>query len=510
MLKSHSYHIMETKKTILPKLKFKTLTEKLTNDEFDKLLSRFRLQIGREQMLKLICGGSSHSQLNALEGEILPIMQQRKSKKETTHSDEHAFTVLPATMIGEIASYLDQQAYARFSSTNRKMFVDCNSPNRLVALNLDPVEDFNFISLGNYRHLTSLEFALVDIDNIDYRIIPRCHRLQTLMLCGQDQGATDKLAGFIRNIDEPFSSVTTLALYGFRKSMEGNPLPPEPFVQLLTLFPALTHLRLHNIDFTKYLNTALLTNCCPLLNQLSLNAVNREASFLIAYKGRITTLALSPSSGGFIPPNLEYSKLRRLSLNAASQTVMNGFLKTSKNLEEICFVPVEKQGNTVVQSMSDTEIQNMTKKLIVDYKSLRFFHVSTRGHFDNICDSIQKGLYCTSNQKREFMEIGLTVDCREITDFDDFMCSVSRIIAGLTQSETEKWILSLEANRQRSFAKDRDSWEKAVSVFMTSFKTFNVELLFAEEWKYVFGSKGSSFMNAHHKWWNDCWAIPFY
>ena len=108
------------------------------------------------------------------------------------------------------------------------------------------------------------------------------------------------------------------------------------------------------------------------------------------------------------------------------------------------------------------------------------------------------------------MEIELTVDCREITDFNDFMCSISRIVVGLTQSETEKWILSLHSNRNRSFAKDNDAWKKAISAFVNSFDILKVKLLFTGKRKLVFGSKGCSFMDTHHHWWNDCWKIPFY
>ena len=514
-----SKRTMETKTSILPKLKFKALTQQLTDNEFDKLLSKFRLQIGREQMLKLIWDGTSDSQLSALKGEILPIMQQRKSKDKADNPStsvaghRHTITTLPTTMIGEIASNLDQKAYARFATTNRKMFVDSNSPNRLVALDLDVVEDFKFISIANYRYLSSLEFAVVDIDDFDYSHMFRCRRLRTLMITGEQDGAVEKLSRFIDDMDGAFTGVTKLALYGFLRLRQENistTLPPELLVQLLALFPALTDLKLLNPDFTDHLDDALLADCCPSLNRLATRGVQQETSFLNAYGEQLTTLTLSSDVDGFVPPDLDYSKLRRLCLFAPTQNAMNGFLKTSKNLKEICFGPLEIKGSTEVQPMGDAEIKRVTKKLIVDFKSLRFFHVSTRGHFENICDSIQKGLYCTRNQKREFMEIGLTVDCREITDFDDFMCSVSRIIAGLTQFETEKWMLSLDANQHRSFAMDQVSMAQAVSALMTSYKNLNVELLFAGEWDYMFGSKGVSILDAHRDWWNDCWKIDFY
>ena len=506
---------METKHSILAKLKFKTLSEQLTDIEFDKLLSKYRRQIGRERMLNLIGFGSSDSQLSALEGEILYIMQQRKPKKKVNDPptsnapNTQNITFFPTTMMGEIASYLDPKAYARFAVTNRKIFVNCNSPNRLVALNLDSVEDFTFISLRSYRHLESLDFALVNVDDFDYRLISGCHRLQTLMINGAYKCPPEYLNRFITEIDGVLSGVNTLALYGFHEDDE-NPLSPILLAQLLTLFPALTHLKLFNIDFTEKVKSVLLADCCPSLNRLSLHRVRQQGTILSAYGAKISTLTLSPSVGDFTPPNQDYSKIRRLCLYAPSQNTMNGFLKTTKNLEEICFVPLKRKGKRDLQPMTDSEIKRMTKELIVNFKSMHFIHISTRGHFENICDSIQKGLFCTKNRGKKFMEIGLTVDCREITDFNDFMCSISRIIVAMAQSETEKWILSLEANQHRSFEMDQDSMEEAVSAFVNSYKTLDIKVLFAGEWKYVFGSNSCCYMNAHRDWWNDCWKIDFY
>ena len=504
--------------SILPAIKFKTLIDQLNDNEFDKLLSKFCQRVGREEILRLMWDTLYNSHFNAMEGEILSIMQQRNlkatnpSNPTVTPISSCSIATLPTTMVGEIASYLDQKAYARFSITNRKMFVNCNSPNRLVALNLDRVEDFTFVSLANYRHLTSLEFALVNIDDFDCSLISRCNRLQTLMISAAYRCYTYNLRRFIGKIDGAFTEVTSLALYGFMKLTEQDlnaPLPPGLFAQLLALFPALTHLKLFNIEFTGHLDDALLANRCPSLNRLSLHDAEHDTSFLNAYGAQLTTLTMTPSLAGLAPPNLDYSKLRRLCLYAPSQDAMNALLKTSKNMEEICFVPLMKDEQRNIQAMSTSEITQMTRELIVNLNSIKFIHIWTRGHFDSICDSLHTGLYRTKDRERDFMEIGLTVDCREIADFNNFMCSISRIMVGMVQSETKKWILSLDAHYERSFDMDRDSWEQAVASFMTSYETLNLQLLLSGKWKLVFGSAGCSFMDAHRHWWNDCWKIDF-
>ena len=508
--------------SILPAIKFKTLTHQLKDDEFDQLATKFRQRIGKEEMLRLMCDKSSYHHLSAMKAEILSMIQERiptlgnesadsdSSNPTDTASDAQSITNLPSTMIGEIASFLDQKSYARFSSTNRKLFVVCNSPNRLVDLRLDFVKDFSFISLGNYRHLTTLEFAMENIDDFDWRLISRCHSLRKLLINGAFSLSSDKLERFITFMDGQvgaFIGVTTLGLYLFCENTKYDlhaTFPTALLKRLLLLFPALTHLKLFNIDFTETVDTALLADCCPSLNRLSLNKVQCPTSFLKAFGTKITTLDLCPVFADFRTPNQDYSRLQRMCFHAMSQNEMNVFLKTSTNLKEISFIP------DAVRPMTELEPNRMIKRFIVCSKSIQFFHTSTRGHFENICNSIHQGLFCTSNRGREFMEIALTVDCREITDFNDFICSISQIIVGLTQSETKKWIFSLEANRHRSFLKDRDSWDLAISAFITSHKPLNVELLFVGEWDYVFGSKGCSILETHKHWWNDCRRMHFY
>lgn len=304
-------------KSILPALKFKTLTQQLTDDEFSRLLSKFRTRLGREGMLRLMCDTSCYPHLSAMEDEALSIMQQRKSKLETNdlpntiavdeQSDRFTITALPSTIIGEIGSYLNQKAYAHFATTNRKMFVDCHSPNRLVVLDLDSVIDFRFISLQSYRHIVSLDFALWQIDQFEHGLTPRrFHRLQTLMIDGADSSGIEphdtfeKLQRFLAEIEGSFNGVTTLAVYSFCKNTKkkyNSTMDSALFMQLLSRFPSLTHLKLLNMDFTGTLDTALLAKCCPSLNRLSLNRVKQQAAFLSAYGRKLETLALSPSRG---------------------------------------------------------------------------------------------------------------------------------------------------------------------------------------------------------------------
>ena len=78
--------------------------------------------------------------------------------------------------------------------------------------------------------------------------------------------------------------------------------------------------------------------------------------------------------------------------------------------------------------------------------------ISTRGHFERICNAIHHELFRTQHLKRERLEIGLLINCTEITDMADFVCNISRILLPLNGSNTEQWMVTLERYDQYDLA----------------------------------------------------------
>ena len=133
---------MSAERSVFNIVKFKTLCEQLTDEEFDTFLSEFWRKISRKEVLRLLCSqylprSKADTQLDAREDMInitSKIIQSRDPdmKPSTNVQQELTLKSLPCSIIGEIASYQDQKSYARFSRINRKIFVDSNSPNRLT------------------------------------------------------------------------------------------------------------------------------------------------------------------------------------------------------------------------------------------------------------------------------------------------------------------------------------------------------------------------------------------
>ena len=115
-------------------IKFKCLSSQLTDREFDTFMSKFRTKVGREEILRLLClplkqrwakEDNVDHELTPLSNIVSCIIRNREST--TNHCKQLNLTHLPSAMIGEIASYLSQQHYASFSTTNRKTYSPCTS-----------------------------------------------------------------------------------------------------------------------------------------------------------------------------------------------------------------------------------------------------------------------------------------------------------------------------------------------------------------------------------------------
>ena len=93
----------------------------------------------------------------------------------------------PSSIIGDITSYQYQKSYAYFSRVSRKVFVDCNSPNRLKLLKLHTVPVGARVNLQRYSRITHCEFSLGGFNPFavgDDQIFANCRDLRSLCIRG--------------------------------------------------------------------------------------------------------------------------------------------------------------------------------------------------------------------------------------------------------------------------------------------------------------------------------------
>ena len=221
---------------LVDSIKFQLLVKQLDDVEFDTFLAKLWRRNGKGTVMQLL--------QSEYEEQHLPIRDQPR-RHETTTGNSLADT--PSQLIGEIASFLDYSSYISFSSTNRKMFVDCNSPNRLTQLDLSKfaVNDPSFC-WKNYPKLNCLYLNLHQMPSLNISraaITQHCPVLRTLCLDAHrnEEDPTYSIDDFIADNIGTCGAINTLALFGFQKK---EALNSQQLTRLLTEFPALTRLEL--------------------------------------------------------------------------------------------------------------------------------------------------------------------------------------------------------------------------------------------------------------------------
>ena len=154
-------------------LKFKKLAKQLTDNEFNKFISNLsNIFNDRDLILNVLCGKfatpSNQVKIITKMNEIISkIIQNRKNnirKTKATKLDQ-----LPSAIIGEIASYLDQREYAKFSRSNSTIFIATNSPNNLKTLKFRNIKRDMFIRdgipkiLAKCKKVENLSFYKTDV-----------------------------------------------------------------------------------------------------------------------------------------------------------------------------------------------------------------------------------------------------------------------------------------------------------------------------------------------------------
>ena len=155
-------------------LKFKSLNARLLDTEFDTFMSKMWRIVGREEILKLLCtpflkesndapvvNGGRSNLLDTMTTITSDIIQDRDTNSNPRTKPN--INNMPSCLVGTVASFLNQWDYIDFSTTNRKIYVDCNSPNRLQQLILDRCNDYSTVPLKQFLQIRFLKFNLKQI-----------------------------------------------------------------------------------------------------------------------------------------------------------------------------------------------------------------------------------------------------------------------------------------------------------------------------------------------------------
>lgn len=171
-------------------IKFRWLVDQLRDAEFNDFLSRFAKKQERKDILLTalfkLFSNRNESELNDGDSnrpetehliDMVGITQEiiRERRKETTLK-KYNFSSLTWNCVGDIASYLEQEDYVRFSWCSRVTYRICNEFNTLRVLCLRETDqrerewgpDVHQVDLRRYPKLRCLKVDLCDILSADF------------------------------------------------------------------------------------------------------------------------------------------------------------------------------------------------------------------------------------------------------------------------------------------------------------------------------------------------------
>ena len=473
--------MMSSLSTLVDSIKFRILVKQLDDDEFDTFLSRLWRRNGKDAVLQLLRPNALNN--NIPQKELIQvtsiIITERGPPRRHMQPKTANIVETPSQLIGEIASFLDYSDYISFSSTNRKMFVDCNSPNRLTKLDLVqfPVIDPSFC-LKDHPKLRFLRVNLHQMPSLNIgrdAITRHCPVLQCLWLHGDDgefkrEAVSYSISDFITDNTGKCRAIPTLMLERF---LNDNALNSQQIIRLLTEFPALTYLKLGGMVCDNHEDVDQFKSLCPNINNLSMMYVfgRSYAALLAALSPKLNTLSLDTcfQSSLQLPSNCDWPKLKELCLSAPTQNTMNAILDKAHNLREISFDPIRR-----VLDRQVIDIGNAMERMIVDHSTVEAFCIWTQGHLERICTAIHRGLSQIQKHEKQYLEMILIIDSTELTEIKGFPCLLSKILLTLSESDLMDWAVTLAPTKGRNF--DPTTIE-GIRSFIDSHDGFDVDLM---------------------------------
>eukprot|EP01084_Bolivina_argentea_P237074 398523_1 len=224
--------------TLLAKaVSFRLLIKQLSKDEFLALMSKifdikhsdlistslFNYFIHQKSIKN--CNTNDLNNINLILSEIIQSRKPKpkQPKSESTHIATIQLDTLPKALIGNIASYAAQTCYFQFQKTNRKIFIGCNSPNKLIKLNLLNITNYSSINLQQF---TSIKKLMINLNKFHEFKLPQngqyiMNQLEYLRLDGDELTDFD-IEPFINQNCINIENIKTVSFSDFGKVAIGS------------------------------------------------------------------------------------------------------------------------------------------------------------------------------------------------------------------------------------------------------------------------------------------------
>eukprot|EP01084_Bolivina_argentea_P268495 456059_1 len=451
-------------------VRFRSLSDQLTDKEYTTFITQVIKSHGRQLLNRYIfqqfipTNTSNISELDNLINIISNIIQSRKQKKQLlspTNIDQ-----FPAAIIGFIASYLNQNEYTSFESTNRYVYVSCNSPNTLQYLDLTNVSDISNINLCKYESIKELSLNITtSLDHLKHSSSTITQTLDHLILT-QDLKSDEY--DFINKsfVEQNFihnSNIKALSLSNMKICTICN----DTFIKFCHKFPNIKHLELSSCHGCCMLDAKDLTVIKPLFPKLH-TLQSCDDCYLIGelfielFADQIVSLWFVQDAEELImfmenSPKINFPKLLNLGLIHPSFDTINRICTTAKNLKSLHICPrmiyeVEDDNGII----NDNQVEWMTAEenlkwiidSIVNIKTLQMIEFAVIDNVKQIVATVVDAFHQTKDVKRERFVINffLSDKSKEKLNMKDIMSFTNEIILCMAKSKTNQFEINWELN----------------------------------------------------------------
>eukprot|EP01083_Nonionella_stella_P277078 941989_1 len=249
--------------SIAEALKFRILSSKLDDTEFNAFILEFIRRCGRNILVTSLfnpfisntaTANVDHQALQTSIGIIKQIMESRKRKSDALSQTQITIHSLSPELIGELSSYLCLKDNCAFGTVNRAICIGCNTPNTLRSLDLTAIDDYSMIRLRKYPHLQCLTFQLSQFHQLQ---LPTdgttvCNRLQKFVIDGNKQRDFD-IEPFMQQTAINLNNIVRLECKSFGTRARNGVFSCTKFIDLLSKF---TELKTFVVDLMMLDNSA--------------------------------------------------------------------------------------------------------------------------------------------------------------------------------------------------------------------------------------------------------------
>ena len=168
--------------------------------------------------------------------------------------EKFSFDQFDPSLIGEIASLLDQKSYSLLMRTNKLIFIACTSPNRLrkISLNGEDADiDYAAINMSSFHSIEVLQLSLHEFSELSWdesTIVGRHLKSLNIMIqpkCLERPAPHILINEFMTQQHLKFDALHNLSLWG--RNGETSLCTLAAFSWLLSKFAMIVDLNLHSI-----------------------------------------------------------------------------------------------------------------------------------------------------------------------------------------------------------------------------------------------------------------------